>query len=87
MTLGRAASWPFIALIYLYRVTLGPWLGGHCRFQPTCSRYAIEAYLSHGPIRGSWLTLRRLMRCHPFGPHGFDPVPPESGELASKSEK
>jgi putative membrane protein insertion efficiency factor len=70
------ASWPFIGLIYLYRLTLGPFLGGHCRFEPSCSRYGIEAYREHGPFRGTWLTARRLARCHPFsGRSGFDPVP------------
>lgn len=67
---------PFLAAIYAYRLTLGPWLGGHCRFHPTCSRYALDAYRAHGPLRGTLLTLKRLARCHPWGPHGFDPVPP-----------
>lgn len=77
----RLASGPFILLIRVYQVFLGPLMGGHCRFEPTCSRYAIEAYQRHGPIRGTWLTLRRLFRCHPFGGHGYDPVPlpPSSG--------
>ena len=71
----RAAAAPFIVAIRLYQVTLGPLMGGHCRFLPTCSEYAIEAYREHGPIRGSWLTLRRLLRCHPLGGRGYDPVP------------
>ena len=66
---------PFKALIFAYRITLGPWLGGHCRFYPTCSQYALDAYELHGPVRGSYLTLRRLCRCHPLGGKGFDPVP------------
>ena len=70
------ASLPFILLVRLYQAVLGPFLGGHCRFHPSCSVYAVEAYQQHGPIRGSWLTLRRLARCHPFGGHGYDPVPP-----------
>lgn len=70
------SSLPFILLIRLYQVTLGLLLGGHCRFTPTCSHYALDAYRLHGPLRGSWLTLRRILRCHPFGGHGFDPVPP-----------
>ncbi|MEE4301100.1 MAG: membrane protein insertion efficiency factor YidD [Pseudomonadales bacterium] len=48
----------------------------HCRFQPTCSDYAVEALTAHGALRGSWLTVRRLLRCHPFGGFGYDPVPP-----------
>jgi putative membrane protein insertion efficiency factor len=71
----RLATWPFLALIYVYRATLSPFLGGHCRFQPTCSRYGLEAYRLHGPLRGSWLTLVRVCKCQPFGPSGYDPVP------------
>lgn len=63
-------------LVRLYQMTLGPFLGGHCRFYPTCSAYSIEALQTHGALRGSWLTIRRLLRCHPFGGHGIDPVPP-----------
>jgi putative membrane protein insertion efficiency factor len=62
-------------LIEAYRLTLSPLLGGFCRFQPTCSRYAEEAVRRHGARRGSALALRRLLRCHPFRPGGFDPVP------------
>jgi uncharacterized protein len=62
-------------LIRLYQLTLGPYLGGGCRFYPTCSNYALEALALHGVWRGSWLTLRRLGRCHPFHPGGFDPPP------------
>lgn len=65
-----------ILIVRFYQATLSRVLGGHCRFQPTCSVYAIEALRAHGGLRGSWLTLRRLARCHPFGGHGFDPVPP-----------
>jgi putative membrane protein insertion efficiency factor len=73
---GGLASLPFIVLIRLYQAVLGPFLGGHCRFHPSCSAYALEAYRLHGPLRGTWLTLRRIGRCHPFGGHGYDPVPP-----------
>lgn len=67
---------PFLALIYLYRFTLGPWIGGHCRFTPSCSQYALDAYRAHNPLRATALTARRLARCHPRGGHGNDPVPP-----------
>lgn len=67
-------------LIYLYRYTLSPFVGWHCRYEPTCSHYALEALSKHGAWRGSWLTLRRLGRCHPWGGWGYDPVPdPEGG--------
>lgn len=72
---SRFATLPFIAAIYAYRVTLGPLLGGQCRFHPTCSQYALDAYREHGAIRGSLLTARRLLRCHPLGGGGYDPVP------------
>ena len=75
--LARAAAWPLILLVRLYQVTLGPVMGGHCRFQPTCSNYAIETLTAHGAVRGTWLTIRRLLRCHPFGGGGYDPVPPK----------
>lgn len=71
-------AWPFIGLIWAYRFTLAPLLGGHCRFWPTCSEYGLQAYREHGAIRGTLLTIRRLSRCHPWGGHGVDPVPPVS---------
>lgn len=67
---------PLIFLIRLYQAGLSPLMGGQCRFMPTCSQYAIEALQTHGAIRGSWLTLRRILRCHPLGGMGYDPVPP-----------
>jgi hypothetical protein len=64
-----------ILFIQLYRYTLSPLLGVRCRFEPSCSVYAIEALRQHGSIKGSWLAARRLSRCHPFNPGGYDPVP------------
>jgi hypothetical protein len=64
------------ALLYVYRVTLSPLLGPCCRFEPSCSAYALEALERYGARRGAWLSLRRVLRCHPFHPAGFDPVPP-----------
>lgn len=58
-----------------YQLILSPFLGGRCRYLPTCSAYAIEALRRHGPIRGTWLALRRIGRCHPWGGSGHDPVP------------
>ncbi|MEJ2032605.1 MAG: membrane protein insertion efficiency factor YidD [Deltaproteobacteria bacterium] len=63
-----------LALIRLYQSCLSPLLPPSCRFYPTCSQYAFEAIECHGVLRGSWLALRRLGRCHPFHPGGFDPV-------------
>lgn len=62
--------------IRAYRLLLSPWIGHGCRFQPTCSVYALESLDRHGAGRGLMLTLRRLSRCHPWGGSGFDPVPP-----------
>jgi len=67
-------SWLLVHLVLLYRVTLGRLLGGQCRFHPTCSQYAIDAINKHGPWRGSWLTIKRIARCHPWGGSGYDPA-------------
>jgi putative membrane protein insertion efficiency factor len=79
----RAATHALRAPILLYRYTLSPLIGPVCRYQPTCSAYALEALERHGPVKGIWLTLRRLGRCHPVkwlgGGEGYDPVPPASG--------
>ena len=70
---------PFAALLALpvrgYRLLLSPWVGHGCRFQPTCSAYALEALETHGAFKGSWLAARRIARCHPWGGSGYDPVP------------
>ena len=60
-----------------YKLTLSPLIGNQCRFMPTCSDYGRDALLDHGPVRGGYLTLRRLCRCNPWGGSGYDPVPPK----------
>jgi uncharacterized protein len=77
-----------LALVQLYRIFLSPFLGGACKFYPSCSQYAQEAIALHGAKRGSWLALKRLGRCRPFTKGGFDPVPDsrlgyEHGGMAS----
>ena len=62
-------------VIRAYRYLLSPWWGNQCRFDPTCSAYAMQAIEEHGALRGSWLALRRLTKCHPWHHGGFDPVP------------
>jgi putative membrane protein insertion efficiency factor len=64
-----------IGLIRLYQLTLRPILPPACRFVPSCSDYALEALERHGLVRGSWLAVGRILRCHPFHPGGYDPVP------------
>jgi uncharacterized protein len=64
-----------VGLITFYQRAISPYLAPACRFTPTCSAYAAEAIRKHGAGRGSWLALKRLLRCHPFGGHGYDPVP------------
>jgi uncharacterized protein len=73
--LSAAGQWLLLALVQLYRVFLSPFLGGACKFYPSCSQYAQEAIALHGAKRGSWLALKRLGRCRPFTKGGFDPVP------------
>ncbi|MGH4015585.1 MAG: membrane protein insertion efficiency factor YidD [Pseudonocardiaceae bacterium] len=79
-TPGRRGSGPVVRLLVLvlrcYRRWISPALPPSCRFYPTCSAYAVEALTVHGAIRGSWLTMRRLLRCAPWHPGGMDPVPP-----------
>ncbi|HSS70983.1 MAG TPA: membrane protein insertion efficiency factor YidD [Casimicrobiaceae bacterium] len=64
-----------VILVRVYRYTLRPLLGVHCRFYPSCSEYACDAIERHGAARGSWMALRRVSRCHPYHPGGYDPVP------------
>lgn len=65
-----------IVFIRLYQYIGSPWMGRFCRFQPTCSAYAITALEQHGALKGSWLAIKRIARCHPWGKDGYDPVPP-----------
>lgn len=64
-----------MGLIWFYRLFISPLLGPNCRYAPTCSAYAIEAIEKHGAIKGAWLGIRRILRCHPWGGSGYDPVP------------
>lgn len=83
-------SWLLTKLIRFYQLAISPWLrmasGGHgvCRHDPTCSHYGIEAIKVHGALKGTWLTFRRLLRCHPWGTHGYDPVPKKHSQISPK---
>lgn len=69
-----------------YRLILSPWLGNSCRFQPTCSAYALEALEKHGAIKGGWLAFWRILRCNPWGGCGHDPVPPAKTPAQEKPD-
>jgi putative membrane protein insertion efficiency factor len=73
--LKTVLAFPFIAVIKIYQWVISPWLGPKCRFSPTCSQYALEAFKKYGPLKGLWLASKRIARCHPWGGHGYDPVP------------
>ena len=75
----RILAFPFIILIKLYQWIISPILGPKCRFTPSCSHYTLEALKKYGIFKGSWLGIKRISRCHPWGGHGYDPVP-ERGE-------
>ncbi len=74
-TLRKVVSRPFLLLIKFYKVALSPYMGGSCRFTPTCSTYAYEAIEKYGILKGGWLAFKRILRCNPWGGSGYDPVP------------
>lgn len=76
-TLKKIAVSPFVFLIRFYQVCISPLKPPTCRFTPTCSAYGLQAFRKHGPIKGFYLTARRILRCHPWGGSGYDPVPEE----------
>lgn len=77
----KAVSLALQLLIRSYQLLVSPFFPPCCRYFPSCSDYARQAVCSHGPLRGGWLSLRRLLRCHPWGGLGYDPVPEPAGEI------
>jgi putative membrane protein insertion efficiency factor len=75
MTLNKILSFPIWLLVRMYQLVISPWLPNACRYTPTCSQYMIEALEVWGPLQGTWLGLKRIATCHPWGGHGHDPVP------------
>ncbi|HIT49007.1 MAG TPA: membrane protein insertion efficiency factor YidD [Candidatus Coprenecus stercoripullorum] len=71
----KCAVFPFLVLIRFYQVCISPFTPAACRFTPTCSAYAMEAFRKYGPFKGFYLSLKRILRCHPWGGSGYDPVP------------
>lgn len=78
--LNKVATFPLLILIRGYQLIISPLLGSNCRFMPTCSEYAKESLRSYGLIKGSYLTIKRIGKCHPWGGHGYDPIPTKKVE-------
>ncbi|HWJ10527.1 MAG TPA: membrane protein insertion efficiency factor YidD [Nocardioides sp.] len=79
-------KWLLIGLVRAYQLVVSPYLGPTCRYYPSCSAYAVEALRVHGAIKGGWLAVRRLLRCHPWSPGGVDHVPPRHGHSPARVE-
>lgn len=73
--MSRFIGWLFIILIRIYKGMISPFLPSRCRYTPSCSEYGLQAIQKYGPLKGSWLTFKRIGSCHPWGDHGHDPVP------------
>lgn len=76
--LNKIITFPLVVLIKIYKWFISPLFPDNCRYQPTCSGYMLEALRIHGPIKGLWLGMKRISRCHPWGSEGYDPVPPKA---------
>ena len=78
--LNKVATFPLLLLLRGYQLIISPLLGSNCRFMPTCSEYAMESLRSYGLIKGFYLTIKRIGKCHPWGGHGYDPIPTKKVE-------
>ena len=78
--LNKIITYPLILLIRVYQLIVSPMLGSNCRFMPTCSEYALESLKTYGLIKGTYLTIKRIGKCHPWGSNGYDPIPTKMGK-------
>lgn len=83
----KLLSWPFLLVIRVYQLIISPVWPASCRFEPTCSHYAMEAFQKRGPFLGLWLTVKRVSRCHPWGGMGYDPVPKKRTKPSDSNEE
>ena len=82
----KLIGWVLLVPVYIYKYAISPFTPASCRHYPTCSEYALQAVKIHGPFKGTWLTTKRISRCHPSGTSGYDPVPPKNGASELKHE-
>jgi putative membrane protein insertion efficiency factor len=76
--LKKILIFPFVFLVRFYQVVISPWTPATCRYSPTCSHYTLESLKIHGLWQGGWLSIKRIVSCHPWGGQGYDPVPPKT---------
>jgi len=76
-----------VGLVRFYQLAISPWMGSSCRYSPTCSQYMIEAVNEWGPLKGFWLGIKRIGRCHPWGDEGYDPVPKNELKIETEDNK
>jgi len=80
-TVNKIITFPLVILIKFYQWFISPLLPKNCRYEPTCSHYMVKALQVHGPVKGFWLGIKRISRCHPWGGSGYDPVPPNKSKI------
>ncbi len=83
----KLLGWVLLLPVYLYKYAISPLTPASCRHYPTCSEYAVQALKVHGPIKGFWLATKRISKCHPWGTHGYDPVPPKESKTIPGTQK
>lgn len=83
----KVLGWVLMLPVYFYKYAISPFTPASCRHEPTCSQYAIDAIKIHGPFKGFWLGARRISKCHPWGTHGYDPVPPKKVKKVPEKQR